>query len=179
MGWRSSFLIVILVFGILFSMLYFTVIETTRVTTPAKPKISQEQALETVEKDLKLRGLNEVNEIIAYEDGDFESRKYVPYSEFKNSKLRLPLVVSHIGSDMSIKIVTYDENSSITESCSESKDALVCIVGCFSEGKLFWIVDIFSEYYAVNAMNGDILFSKSRQEQMIKDDPEVATCFSK
>ena len=145
--------------------------------SPPKPKINQEQALEIVEKDLDSLGLSEPREVIAYEDGDFESRSYVPYSEFKNSTLRLPLVLSHLGSNVSITIVSYDADSSIAQSCSESQGALVCIVSCFSKGKLFWIVDVFSEYYAVDAMNGDILFSQSRQ-QMIKDDLQVDACFS-
>ena len=56
MGWRSSVLIVILVFGILFSLLYsarFVEKQQPEVLTP--PKLSEYEALDIVVSDLKAR----------------------------------------------------------------------------------------------------------------------------
>lgn len=139
-----------------------------------KPRISQLQALEIVGKDLQARDLGEIYEVIAFEN-DFENRTYMPYSDFDGSNLRLPLIISQPGSDVSITIVLDDGGSTISRSCANSADSLVCIVSCFSKGKLFWVVDIFSEYYAVDALNGDILFSQNRQEQLMND-AKVAEC---
>lgn len=161
-----------------------TVLSNQITISPAvpTPKVTQLQALEIVGADLKAHDSEPITEIMAYEGRDnFVDGMYLPISTFKEgagSNVSLRLVYSNPDKiDSPILLSVNGDRSSLSIDCSESPDALVCILSCFSKGELFWIVDIFSEYYAVDAITGEILFSQSRQEQ-IDNDPESATCYN-
>lgn len=178
MGRRSSALIVVLVFAVLFSLLYGAATYTPDVVP--QPRITQEQAIEMVRQDLEANGLGPIRGIMAFRDiDDFENRGYISYSEFQDGEYRVPLAYSNAGGSA---VTIWSEDSfggddGIVQDCSTSPDAFVCIVSCFSEGQLFWIIDMSSEYYAVDAVSGEIIFSQSRQQQMIQNNSEVAKCF--
>lgn len=160
---------------------WFIFTNTTRDTLPiTNPNITQEQAFEVIQKDLSAHGLHSIREVVAYRDDNFENRTYVPYSEVNSSKdYQIPLVLPRTGGggNVSVTILKADAEGSSTIvgswNCS-SKDAFICISSCVAKDKLFWIVDIDSDYYSIDAMNGNILFSGSLQDQLRKEDP---ACF--
>lgn len=151
MGWRSSVLIIILVFSTLFLILYAS--ESLRLTSPI-PKLTENQATEVMKADIQERVGNVTVRIYPMDHPLFGDA--------------LPLLYYRQADNMVFRI--NETSGAVMASCSASLDCFLNNKQDVLEsidGRLFYFLDgSYSgkhmnspAYYYIDAINGDVLWS--------------------
>lgn len=183
MGLRSFVLVVVLVFGVMFSALYYA---SSRLSSqqqtniiPTVPKVSEQQAIQIAENDLKKHPIQGLARNCVCAVVPVFVDKYIPVSEFQSNKAHLPLEYYHPNGTF------YEINSTSTYYTIMGKHSLNDDIksgyyqqyngkfGVYLElgkGRLYWILDGGDNngipfLYDIDAINGEILDSPYIRER--------------
>jgi hypothetical protein len=172
-GKRSSFLIIILVFGVLFSLLFASSQATKHTTTtltaiPTVPKVSEQQAIAITENDLRQHPRQDLTRTCVCEITPALADKYVPISEFQSGKVHLPLEYYNpngffyeINSTTTTIIGKWNnDNPPVGYHQYNGKNEATLEIG---KGRLYWILDGIDNngipfLYNIDAISGEILY---------------------
>jgi hypothetical protein len=170
-GWHSALLIVILVFGITFALLYFASVTNTSRSVPIDVQVSEIEAINIVEQDLKAKNLNYTDarlwfSLFNYTEGkqDSQSANFAYLSEAKAHPELLNLFLIYIDPNNQTEHIIHESEGQIKvelwclepdANCLRDPATLEAI-----KGKLAYRIELVSPvqgYYYIDGTTGAIL----------------------